>query len=239
MVSFATSVCLATAWSSAGEKKDNTPPKGFTALFNGKDLTGWQGLAMTATTTAEGKKRSVPLWLAKLPPDQAEKLQKQANDKVLPNWKVEDGVIYYDGKSNSLQTVKHYGNIELYIDWKIEALGDSGLYLRGNPQVQIWDINAKGNPKKVGSGGLYNNQKNPSNPIATADNPAGQWNSFHIKMIGDKVTINLNGKLVVDNTTLENYWDRGKPLPSKGPIELQHHGDRLWFKNIYVKELPD
>jgi len=223
----------------AGERvgsKDNTPPKGFTALFNGKDLTGWQGLAM-APETNDKKAKKVPLWLSKLPSEETEKLQKQANEKVLPNWKVQDGVLYYDGKSNSLQTVKQYGNIELLIDWKIEALGDSGLYLRGNPQVQIWDVNAKGNPKKVGSGGLYNNQKNPSNPIATADNPAGQWNSFHIKMIGDKVTIKLNGKLVVDNTSLENYWHRGQPLPSKGPIELQHHGDKLWFKNIYVKEL--
>ena len=47
------------------------------------------------------------------------------------------------------------------------------------------------------------------------------------------------GELVVDKTPLENYWERGQPLPAKGPIELQHHGDKLWFKNIYIKELPD
>ena len=41
-----------------------------------------------------------------------------------------------------------------------------------------------------------------------------------------------------DKTPLENYWESGKPLPAKGPIELQHHGDELWFKNIYIKELP-
>jgi hypothetical protein len=58
-------------------------------------------------------------------------------------------------------------------------------------------------------------------------------------MVGDRVTVKLNGKLVVDNVPLENYWERGKPLPARGPIELQHHGDHLWFKNIYVKELPD
>jgi len=158
-------------------------------------------------------------------------------EQVLPHWTVKDGILHYDGKANSLQTVKDYGNVELYVDWKIEASGDSGIYLRGNPQVQIWDVNGKNNPKKIGSGGLYNNQKNPSNPIANADNPPGQWNTFHIVMKGDKVTIKLNGKLVVDNTTLENYWERGQPLPSTGPIELQHHGDKLWFKNIYVKEL--
>ncbi len=242
LASFTLTLALTATWSGAGEKAgptDNTPPKGFTALFNGKDLTNWQGLAMAPEGPADGKKkpRNIPLWLVKSPTEQAEKIQKAANDKVLPNWKVQDGILYYDGKSNSLQTVKNYGDIELLIDWKIEPLGDSGLYLRGNPQVQIWDVNAKGNPKKVGSGGLYNNQKNPTNPLLTADNPAGQWNTFHIVMKGDKVTIKLNGKLVVDNTPLENYWHRGQPLPSRGPIELQHHGDRLWFKNIYIKEL--
>ena len=236
LTSFAIALGVISINVNAGEKGDNTPPKGFTALFNGKDLTGWQALA-EAPESNEKKTRKLPLWLTKTPADEAEKIQKQANEKFLPNWKVENGVIYYDGKSKSLQTVKHFGNFELLIDWKIEALGDSGLYLRGNPQVQIWDVNAKGNPKKQGSGGLYNNQKNPKDPLVTADNPAGEWNRFHIRMIGDKVTIKLNDKLVVDNTVLENYWHRGEPLPSKGPIELQHHGDRLWFKNIYVKEL--
>lgn len=201
--------------------QDNTPPPGFTALFNGKNLDGWQGLV----SVKERKKMS---------PEQYAEAVKKANAKFLPHWKVENGVIVYDGKGNNLQTVKDYGNFELYCDWKIEAGGDSGLYLRGNPQVQIWD------PKKqkgIGSGGLYNNQKAASKPLVLADNPVGEWNTFHIKMVSDKCTIKLNGKVVVDDTPLENYWERGTPLPSRGPIELQHHGDHLWFKNIYVKEL--
>lgn len=208
------------------QSKDNTPPEGFVALFNGKDLTGWQGLVSV-------KER------AKYNKEQLAEAIKKANEKFLPHWTVKNGVIEYDGKGNNLQTVKDYGNFELFVDWKIEPSGDSGLYLRGNPQVQIWDPNGKNNPKKVGSGGLYNNQKNPSGVLTVADNPPGQWNTFHIVMKGDKVTIKLNGKLVVDNTTLENYWERGQPLPTRGPIELQHHGDHLWFKNIYLKELPD
>jgi hypothetical protein len=87
-----------------------------------------------------------------------------------------------------------------------------------------------------GSGGLYNNQKHPRKTRVNADRPAGEWNTFHIVMKGDKVTIHLNGRLVVDDVPLENYWQRGQPLPARGPIELQHHGDRLWFKNIYIKE---
>ena len=207
----------------AGDK-DNTPPPGFTALFNGKDLTGWQGLIEVHTR-------------AKMSPEQRKKAQEAADKKIVGHWTVKDGIINYDGKANNLQTVKDFGNFELYVDWKIHPKGDSGIYLRGHPQVQIWD----GAINKMGSGGLYNNAKNPKDPLVNADRPAGEWNTFWIKMIGDRVTIKLNGTLVVDNTPLENYFERklGKPLPTTGPIELQHHGDHLWFKNIYVKQLPD
>ncbi len=222
---------LAATWTSAGEKtekagpKDNMPPKGFTALFNGNDLAGWQGLVQI-----NKRKKSDAEYKAQV---------EAATKEAVKHWSVKDGVIIYDGKNNNLQTAKDYGNFEFYVDWKIEASGDSGIYLRGNPQVQIWDVNGKNNPKKIGSGGLYNNQKNPSNPLVVADNPIGAWNTFYIKMVGDKVTVKLNNKLVVDNTPLENFWAKDQPLPARGPIELQHHGDHLWFKNIYVKELPD
>jgi hypothetical protein len=241
ILSLALGVAGVSQWSSAGEKGDNTPPKGFEALFNGKDLTGWQGLSMAPDTAdpKAKKPRSLPAWLTKHPADELAKRQKDANDKILPHWSVKDGVLEYDGKGNSLQTIKHYGNFELYLDWKIMKDGDSGIYLRGNPQVQIWSVDDRNNPKKVGSGGFYNNQKNPSSALVVADNPVGQWNTFHIVMKGDKATIKLNGKVVVDNTPLENFWHRGQPLPARGPIELQHHGNTLWFKNIYVKELPD
>jgi hypothetical protein len=210
---------LVTAEEKAGPK-DNVPPPGFTALFNGKDLTGWQGLV-------EIRER------AKLTPEQLAKKQEEANKRFLPHWTVKDGILHYDGKGNNLQTAKDYGNFELWVDWKIHKKGDSGIYLRGNPQVQIWDR------PDIGSGGLYNNKKNPKDPIKVADKPVGEWNTFHIIMRGDRVTVHLNDVLVVDNVPLENYWEPGKPLPSKGPIELQHHNDPLWFKNIYIKELPD
>ena len=197
---------------------DVKPPKGFHALFNGKDLANWKGLI-------ELPQR------AKLTPDQLREAQAKADDLMRAHWSVQDGVLVYDGKGQSLQTIKDYGNFELYVDWRIQEKGDSGIYVRGNPQIQIWD-----NP--IGSGGLFNNQQNPSKPIVVADRPVGEWNTFHIKMVGDRLTIKLNGQLVVDNTPLENYWERGKPLPATGPIELQHHGNRLEFRNIFIKELP-
>jgi hypothetical protein len=203
--------------------KDNVPPAGFKALFNGKDLSGWQGLV-------EIKERSQHT------PAELERMQKEANEKYLPHWQVTDGILTYDGKGQSLQTAQDYGDFELYVDWRIEKNGDSGIYLRGNPQVQIWDP-ASQIAAGVGSGGLFNNKKNPNKPLLNADKPVGQWNRFHILMRGDRVTVYLNGELVVDNTPLENFFEPDKPLPARGPVELQHHGDKLWFKNLYIREL--
>lgn len=200
-------------------QEPNKPPQGFIALFNGKDLTNWKGLI-------DIKKR------AALAPEQIAETQKAADEKMRAHWSVENGVLIYDGKGESLQTLRDYGNFEMYVDWKILPKGDSGIYLRGNPQVQIWD-----NP--IGSGGLFNNKNNPKDPLVVADKPVGEWNTFYIKMVGDRVTVKLNGQTVVDNTPMENYWFRGEPLPSRGPIELQHHGNRLEFRNIYLRELPD
>jgi hypothetical protein len=56
-------------------------------------------------------------------------------------------------------------------------------------------------------------------------------------MVGDRVTVKLNDKLVVDNVVMENYWERKKPIYATGQIELQNHGNTLWFKNIYLREL--
>ena len=70
-----------------------------------------------------------------------------------------------------------------------------------------------------------------------ADHPVGEWNRFRIVMAGEKVHVFLNGELVVRDTTLENYWERDKPIYPSGQIELQNHGGQLWFKNIYIREL--
>ncbi|MCI0456619.1 MAG: DUF1080 domain-containing protein [Gemmataceae bacterium] len=147
-------------------------------------------------------------------------------------WKVEDGAIYYVGKGGrNLATAKNYKDFELWMDWKITKGGDSGIYLRGQPQVQIWDEKEKG-----GSGGLYNNPKDKAGrvPLVVADRPVGKWNTFYIKMVGDKVTIKLNDKLVVDNA---QFIPQGKSARPDGPLELQVHGSPLWFRNIFIKEL--
>lgn len=207
----------------AGDQKQNVPPKGYKALFNGKDLTGWKGLVGNPKTRA------------KMTPEKLAEAQKAADKSMRDHWKVVDGVIVFDGKGQSLCTAKDYKDFEMLVDWKIKKDGDSGIYLRGSPQVQIWDPETKA-AKGVGSGGLYNNKKHPSKPLVLADNPVGEWNTFYIKMVGDKVTVKLNGKLVTD-TVLENYWERDKPIYETGQIELQNHGNTLYFRNVFIKEL--
>ncbi len=195
---------------------------GFVPLFNGRDLDGWKGLV------ADPPKR------AKMTPAELAKAQAGADEAMRSHWRVENGTLIFDGKGDSLCTGKDYTDFEMLVDWKIEKGGDSGIYLRGSPQVQIWDATA--NP--VGSGGLYNNQKGPHDPLEVADRPIGEWNTFRIIMIGDRVTVYLNDRMVVDNTVLENYWERDKPIYPAGQIELQAHGNVLYFKNIYIREIP-
>jgi hypothetical protein len=207
---------------------DNTPPEGFKALFNGRDLTGWKGLLKGPLDN--------PAKRAEASREELARAQVEADANMREHWKVENGALVFDGKGRSLATDKDYGDFEMYVDWKILPKGDSGIYLRGTPQVQIWDPDAEAQ-NAVGSGGLFNNKKHPSKPTKRADKPVGEWNTFWIKMVGEKVWIKLNGELVVDGVVLENYWERDKPIYPTGQIELQNHGNTLWFKNIYIKEL--
>jgi hypothetical protein len=218
------SVCLL-ALCVISRADDPKPPEGFTALFNGKDLTGWKGLVKDPKTRAG------------MTPSQLADEQTKADQRMKDHWKAVDGILVFDGKGENLCTAKDYANFELYCDWKIEKDGDSGLYLRGTPQVQIWDPDTKP-AGGIGSGGLYNNQKNPSKPLVKADKPIGEWNTFYIKMVGEKVTVKLNGQLVADEVPLENFWERDKPIYPTGAIELQNHGNTLYFRNIFIKELP-
>src|SRR5262245_18208902 len=189
---------LAAVWLQVPAQADDkdgikSPPAGFTALFNGKDLSNWKDA-----------------------------------DKQSEMWKVEDGLLHYTGQGGkNLATAKNYKDFEMWVDWKITRGGDSGIYLRGQPQVQIWD-------NKEGSGGLWNNKAGSpgKEPLVVADNKPGEWNTFYIKMVGDRVTVKLNDKLVVDNAVMI-----GGKVPKEGPIELQVHGSPLWFRNVFIREI--
>lgn len=233
--------CTSPATATDNKVPDALARDGFAVIFNGKDLTGWQALIDIGTLRYGAGLN--PADLLKLAPAEKSAKQKESNDEYLKHWSVVDGILIFDGVQadkltphvekggQNLQTIKEYGDVELYVDWCIEAGADSGVYLKNAPQIQIWT-----NP--LGSGGLFNNKGGGKNPLVVADNPPGHWNTFHIiQRDGDVTTIWLNGQLVVDNVKMENYWDYSKPLPSKGNIELQYHGDKLYWKNIYAKDL--
>ena len=210
--------------------KDADPnEKGYVNLFNGKDLSGWKGLVDN------------PISRAKMSADQLKQKQEKADDIMRANWKVEDGLLVYEGHSfDNLCSEKAYGDFEMTVDWKLDPNGeepDAGVYLRGTPQVQIWDIRRTNVGAQVGSGGLYNNQQHRSTPTSVEDNKLGEWNTFYIRMVGDKVTVKLNGVTVVDNVVLENYWDRKQPIFPREQIEMQAHGSKVFFRDIYLKEL--
>jgi hypothetical protein len=214
--------------SQAADNPQNVPPEGFKALFNGKDLTGWKGLVKD------------PKQRAAMSKDDLHKAQAEADKVMREHWSVVDGELVFDGKGQSLCTDKDYGDFVLLVDWKILPDGDSGIYLRGTPQVQIWDTETEKYKKlgaDKGSGAFWNNKNNPRFPLVKADNPVGEWNTFRIEMTGERATIYLNGKLVVDNTVMENYWEPDNPIYPTGQIELQNHGNTLYFRNIFIKEM--
>jgi len=221
---------------------------GLTPIFNGKDLTGWSGnnphttAGATKALAKAAKKAGEEVSEEAAAKATAESLKKQAAE-FSKHWSVKDGALYNDGHGPYATTAKEYGDMDFTVDYKTVPKADSGIYLRGTPQVQIWDHTNEAAHKHgadKGSGGLWNNNKdNPGkNPLVLADKAFGEWNAFRIRQLGARTWVWLNDKLVVDGAIMDNYWDRSKPLPAKAPIHLQTHGGEISWKNIAVREIP-
>lgn len=210
-----------------------TPPKGFRSLFNGRDLTGWHGLNPHSVAKLTGEKRDA--MLAKM------------HEEFPRHWRVENGELVSDGTGPYATTDEEFGDYELLIEYKIAPNADSGIYLRGHPQVQIWDKNQALDPARpghrpdLGSGGLFNNTPRTlgRDPFLAADKPVGEWNTLRISQIGARVWVTLNTRLVVDGAPMENYWEKGKPFPARGPLMLQTHGGEIRWRAIYVRDISD
>lgn len=207
------------------------PPQGFRALFNGRDLTGW-----------EARPHFAPSKLAAMEDSERTAKKSEWMKDAVTHWTVQNGELVNDGKGPYLTTKEHFSDYEFLIDFKTVPRADSGIYLKGTPQVQIWDYTDPGKfriDSNLGSGGLWNNSPGApgKNPFVLADNPFGEWNSFRITQIGARTTVHLNGKLIVDHAIMENYWDRKAPLAAAGPIQLQTHGGEIRWRNIYVRNI--
>ncbi len=209
------------------------PPEGFRALFNGENLEGWHGMGHFDPRKLEAM-------------SEEERRAKRAADQVEfeKHWHVENHELVNDGKGPYATTNEDYGDIELLLEYKTVAGADSGVYLRANPQVQIWDFTEEGGKWNLGadkgSGGLWNNSAGApgKDPLVLADKPFGEWNSMRIIQIGERTTVYLNDKLVVDHARMENFWDRKSPLWATGPIQLQTHGGEIRWRNIFIREIP-
>ncbi len=218
---------------SADADVHNVPPAGFAALFNGEDLSGWRGLG-----------HFDPRKLRAMSPADQKSMFSKNWEAVLKHWSVEDGELVNDGHGPYLTTLEEYGDYELMLDYKTVAKADSGVYMRMTPQVQIWDYTKEGKKWHLGadkgSGSLWNNAAGSKgkDALVLADKPFGEWNRMRIRMVGDKATVHLNGKLVVDDAPMHNFWDRAQPLFPVGSIQLQTHGGEIRWRNVFLRELP-
>ena len=232
LVAVASAYLVVTSAALKAQPEDQAPPPGFVALFDGETLAGWHGMP-----------HFDPRKLAAM--GDAEKVKKRTEwtDDAESHWRVEGGELVNDGKGAYLATDKDYGDVELRIDYKTVAKADSGVYLRGTPQVQIWDTTKEGGKwargADKGSGGLFNNSPGAPgrDPLVPADRPFGEWNRLRILQVGARTTVDLNGKRVVDHATMENFWDRAQPLLARGPIQLQTHGGEIRWCNLAIREL--
>lgn len=221
------------------------PPAGFKALFNGRDLDGWRGgdtydhRKLLALPEAE-RAAQIEKWTRSM-------TEKKA-DTGKPHWRVENNELVNDGLGGYATTVKDYRDFELLVEYRTVPLTDSGIYLRGVPQIQIWDRAApdpRGNGNAKGSGGLWNNRPDSPgrHPRVVADRPIGDWNRFRIRMVGSRVSVWLNDQQVVDHAVLENYYDQKlaaaqrQPVPAQGPIQLQTHGGEIRWRNLFIREI--
>lgn len=208
--------------------------EGFESIYTGVDLSGWvvpegsrdHWRANDWKLSYDGKSKAEEkhLWTEKSYEDfilicdwrWTEKPSKREFPIVLPN-----GDYAKNGQGKRLTE-------------ELPAAGDSGIFLRGNTksQVNIWNWS-------IGSGEVYgyrNDEKNAPEiraaltPRIKADNAIGKWNRFIITLIGDKLTVKLNGIIVIENAALPG-------IPAMGPIGLQHHGDPIEFASVYIKKL--
>lgn len=198
--------------------------QGFTKIFDGSTLKGWK------------------------------------HNPDTTNWTAMNGVLEHNGQQgsvNDLWSEKSYKDFTLVFDWRWSGRGpnksqpkvmpdgstngtveieelDGGIYVRGNSksQINLWNW-------PIGSGEVYgyrtDGKMSPEvkagvTPKMNADKPLGQWNRTMITMKGDRLTVNLNGKVVIDNAQLPG-------VPASGPIAIQHHGSRMDFANLWIKEL--
>jgi len=205
--------------------------KGFKSIFDGKTTTGWHSYGKSTASAG---------------------------------WKVEDGVLHFDpeagknGGGGDLVTNSEYENFHLKLEWKVAANSNSGIifYVNDNPEkyhatyetgleMQVLDNDGHPDGKitKHRAGDLYDLIKSTSEPVK----PVGEWNTAEIVSKNGKLTLVLNGVIVVETVLWDDNFKKliagskfatwpGFGTFKKGKIALQDHGNNVWYRNIVIKE---
>lgn len=221
-----------------------TAPDGFVSLFNGVNLSGWE--------TRQGDNRDWRVVDGVIDCDPHEgpgdrnlwTTESFENFELLIDWRITKGP-YVNSKAKVILPNGTYKKDASGNDETVEVPNvDSGVFLRGKhkSQLNIWCWT-------VGSGEVWGYRTDKKftpkvhagvTPSKKADKPIGEWNTFHATVIGDRLTLKLNGELILDNAQLPG-------IPESGPIALQHHGERrdgqwgasfVQFRRIYIRQLP-
>lgn len=206
MTALQTALCLLAATCLA-----DAPPEGFRALFNERDLSGWHG---------ENPHPLLPLTAEK----KTAELARQRAD-FPRHWSVKEGELVNSGKGPYATTDEAFGDFELRLEYKTIASPECGIYLRGTPQIQIYDKDQDLDPN------------HPSRSLSGLKlwtgfptlRPPGEWNSLRVVQQGDLTTVWLNGDMVFDKA--KQRW------PAKGPIMLTTQGDEIRWRNLFIKPL--
>lgn len=216
--------------------QDNTLSKkeqkdGWKLLFDGKTTTGWRNF--NANTIGKA-------------------------------WKIDDNALHLDNSVTTredrgdIMTAGEFENYEFSIDWKIDSCGNSGIIFNvvedpkyravwhTGPEMQVLDNTCHPDAKieKHRAGDLYDLIKSSKETVK----PAGQWNTAKIVSNKGKYEFWLNGYKAVEFTMHDAAWDAlvagskfknmadfGKA--TKGHIALQDHGDKVWYRNIKIREI--
>jgi hypothetical protein len=210
--------------------KDKDKEKGWVQLFNGKDLTGWKlhphpGGQITEVMARE-KDGKVVAYEGKL-----------KDGKVVPLWRVEDGILIGSGPASHLFSERgDYQNFQYRVEAMINDRGNSGQYFRtqfgpGFPKGYEAQINAT-HHDEIRTGSLYL-PKVEEVLVHEAPHKANEWFTQEVTADGNHIVITVNGKKTVDYKDLKNTY-------TKGHFALQGHepGTVVKFRKIEVKELP-
>jgi len=170
-------------------------------------------------------------------------LWKNAKEKDGKNrWKMEDGALTQEtdnGGVNDICTVEEFGSYELELDYKVPSGGNSGVYLRGQIEVQICDSTAKaGKTADLGPGdcgGIYG----VAGPLKMPQKPVGEWNHYRILHVGNQITVWHNGVLIQDNLWCDKPTGgtMGGLKIDRGPIMLQGDHSKVWYQNLRLRPL--